>query len=143
MRFEVTSALVVGVALPVLETARRGFAHWSVDVTTMLEDYLAGGFLLGAAYLVVRAKHAAPQFLVAAWAFVTSMMTGSFAYQLEATIRGVYLEPRNPVVLTFKLLLWGACVTSLVLSLRHAVAKSRAVTMHHNNHPVSAPRRLR
>jgi hypothetical protein len=126
MRFEVTSALVVGIALPLLETIRRGIAHWSINVTTMLEDYLAGGVLLGAAFLAIRAKRSAPQFLVAAWAFVTSIMTGSFAYQLEATIRGVYLEPRNPIVLTFKLLLWGACVTSLVLSLRDAIARSQA-----------------
>lgn len=48
-------------------------------------------------------------------------MTGSFAYQIEATLRGVYLEPRNTVVLVFKMILWSACVTSLVFALRCAV----------------------
>ncbi|HKG59299.1 MAG TPA: hypothetical protein VKB05_05925 [Pyrinomonadaceae bacterium] len=41
MRFEVVAALVIGILLPVLETARRGISHWTVNFTTMFEDYLA------------------------------------------------------------------------------------------------------
>jgi hypothetical protein len=45
MRFEVTAAFAMGVMLPVLETARRGISHWTVNFTTMFEDYLAGALL--------------------------------------------------------------------------------------------------
>jgi len=125
MRFEVTSALVVGALLPLLETIRRGVAYWTVHVTTMLEDYLAGGLLLAAGFLAIRARPSAPLCLVAAWAYVTCLMTNSLLYQVEATIRGVDLEPRNPAVLAFKLLLWGTGVISLLLSLRRAAAQGR------------------
>jgi hypothetical protein len=123
MRFEVISAFVVGAFLPILETARRGIAYWTVNVTTMLEDYVAGGLLLAAGFLAIRAKPSAPLFLVAAWAYVTGMMTSSFWYQVEATIRGVDFEPRNSAVLAFKILLWGTCVISFVLSLRRAAPR--------------------
>ena len=31
---------------PVLETMRRGFAHWLVNSTTMADDYIMGAVLL-------------------------------------------------------------------------------------------------
>ena len=42
MRYEISAAFAVGVLLPLLETIRRGFGHWAVHTTTMLEDYLGG-----------------------------------------------------------------------------------------------------
>jgi hypothetical protein len=125
MKFEVTSALVVGAGLPLLETIRRGFAHWTVNVTTMLEDYVAGGLLLLAGVLAIRGKPSAPLVLVLAWAYVTGLMSSSFWYQFEATLRGVNLEPLHFTVLGFKVVLWGTCVTSLLLSFRHAAIKHR------------------
>lgn len=124
MRFEVCAAFVVGVFLPVLETIRRGFAYWTVNVTTMLEDYVAGGLLLVAGFLAVRARPSASLCLVTAWAYVTGMMTSSFWYQLEAGCRGVDLEPLGSTVLVFKILLWSTCVVSLVRSLRRVAAAS-------------------
>ena len=51
-----------GVLLPVLETIRRGFGHWAVHTTTMLEDYLAGGLLIVAGLAAARrgVREAAP-----------------------------------------------------------------------------------
>ena len=46
MRFEITAAIVMGVLLPILETARRGISHWTINFTTMFEDYVAGTLLL-------------------------------------------------------------------------------------------------
>lgn len=128
MRFEVCSALAVGTALPLLETIRRGFAYWKVEATTMLEDYVAGALLLAAGFMAVRAKPVAPLLLFGAWGYVTGMMSSSFWYQLEETIRGTNLEPRNSVVLAFKTLLWGTCVTSLWLSLLRARAQRQIST---------------
>ena len=49
MRFQVRSAIAIGLLLPVLETVRRGMGHWAIEFTTMFEDYLAGALLLVAA----------------------------------------------------------------------------------------------
>jgi len=125
MRFEVISALVMGVLLPTLETIRRGLDHWAVNFTTMFEDYVAGGLLLVAGFVSTQSKPNGPLLLLAAWAYVTGMMGGSFWDQLESTLRGVELEPNNAVILVFKLLLWGTCVVSLVLSFRRAFAENR------------------
>lgn len=119
MRFEVTAALVIGILLPVLETCRRGIGQWMSDVTTMFEDYVAGALLLTGAWAVRRNRHWAPLFLVAAWAYVTGMMSSSFWYQLEETVRGIVAEP--PVVLVVKFLLWGTCVLALVSSFRYVM----------------------
>ena len=46
MRFETISAFAIGILLPLLETGRRGIGHWSINFTTMFEDYVAGALLL-------------------------------------------------------------------------------------------------
>lgn len=122
MRFEVGAAFTVGVLLPVLETMRRGFGHWSIEATTMLEDYLAGLVLLIAGLAARRGASFAGALLLAAWAGVSTMMTLSLISQVEDTLRAVDLEPGNDVVLGFKLLLWATCAVALVRSFR-AVAR--------------------
>jgi hypothetical protein len=123
MRLEVVSAFVVGILLPALETVRRGLGHWTVNFTTMLEDYVAGGLLLVGAFACTRSKSYAPRLLLVGWAYVTGMMGSSFWDQLESTIRGVDLEPNNSAVLAFKLILWATCLISLVSSYVHALAE--------------------
>ena len=120
VRFEVAAALVVGVLLPVLETVRRGLAHWRVDFTTMFTDYVAGALLLFAAGAAIRLRSWSRTFLVLAWAYVASMMSGSFWSQLEQTLRGTNLEPNHSIVLAVKFLLWATCLLALVGSLRNA-----------------------
>ena len=123
MRFEVIGAFVVGALLPILETLRRGLGHWTVNFTTMFEDYVAGALLLVGGCASIRSKSYAPLLLLVAWAYVTGMMGGSLWDQLESTIRGVDLEPFNSTVVVFKLVLWSTCVMSLVSSYRHAIAE--------------------
>ena len=48
MRVVVLFGYLLGIALPVLETMRRGFAHWLVNSTTMADDYIMGALLLAA-----------------------------------------------------------------------------------------------
>ena len=121
MRFEVIAAFALGILLPVLETCRRGFGHWGINFTTMLEDHVAGALLLIAGWASYRAKPWGPLFLVLAWAYVTGMMGGSFWYQLEDTFRGAATEPNNLPVVIVKLLLWGTSVMALVVSYQRAV----------------------
>jgi len=127
MRFEVVAAFVIGVLLPVLETGRRGISTWTVNFTTMFEDYLAGALLLVGGWAAYRSKSWGALFLVLAWAYFSGLMTSSFVGQLEETLRQTASEPGNLLVLVVKAVLWSVCVTSLVLSFR-TVHKGRLAT---------------
>jgi hypothetical protein len=120
MRFEVISAFIIGILLPLLETCRRGVGHWSISFTTMFEDYLAGALLLIGGWASYQARPWGRLFLILAWAYVTGMMGGSFWGQLELTLRDVITEPENLLVVTVKFLLWGTCVVSLIVSYQRA-----------------------
>lgn len=118
MRFEIIAAFVMGVLLPVLETARRGISHWTINFTTMFEDYFAGALLLIGAWAAYRSKSWGPVFLVVAWAYFFGLMNSSFVDQLEETLRQTASEPNNLLVVIVKFLLWIVCLVSLVLSFR-------------------------
>lgn len=120
MRFEIIAAVVIGALLPVLETARRGISHWTVNFTTMFEDYLGGAVLLIGAWAAYRAKWWGAMFLALAWGSISGLMTTSFVAQLEQTLRQADTEPHNSVVLLVKFLLWTTCIISLILSFRTA-----------------------
>ena len=122
--FEVWAAFVVGALLPMLETFRRGLGFWVVDVTTMLEDYVAGALLLVAAVAAQRGAAFAPALLLTAWAAVTSMMSVSVWDQVETAVRGVDLEPGHGMVLCVKLLLWATCLAALVRSFRAVLRRA-------------------
>jgi hypothetical protein len=110
--------------LPVLETCRRGISYWSVDFTTMFEDYVAGALLLIGAWAAYRGRSWGSLFLLLAWAYFTGLMSSSFWSQLEETLRQTASEPNSSVVLLVKLLLWSTCVASLVLSFRNATNRA-------------------
>jgi hypothetical protein len=78
MRFEVSSAFVIGGLVPILGTwleyCRRGFSLSLIELAGNLDDYLAGAILLIAGWLSIRTKPFAPVYLVAAWAYCTSLM---------------------------------------------------------------------
>ena len=118
MRYEVAAAFTIGMLLPVLETVRRGFGHWAIATTTMLEDYLAGALLLLTGFAAARRVAFAKPLLLADCAGVSTMMTLSFIGQIEAAARAPALEPNITVVLAFKFLLWTACVVALFRSFR-------------------------
>ena len=124
MRFEVAAAFVVGILLPLLETARRGIGHWAVEFTTMFEDYVAGALLLVGAWATYRERSCGSIFLVLAWAYFTGLMSTSFWWQLEDTFRQTASEPNHMLVLVVKFLLWSTCVVSLVLAFRRATHAS-------------------
>lgn len=123
MRFEIIAAFVIGVLLPVLETARRGINYWTINFTTMFEDYLAGALLLVGGWAAYRSRSWGPVFLVLAWAYFSGLMTSSFVSQVEETLRQTVDEPDNLIVVVVKFLLWSVCVVSLVLSFRIAIQR--------------------
>ena len=121
MRFEVVAAFVVGILLPVLETGRRGISHWTINFTTMFEDYLAGALLLIGAWASYRGRSWGSIFLLLAWASFFGLMNSSFLGQLEETLRGTASEANNLLVVLVKFLLWATCVAGLVLAFRRAI----------------------
>jgi hypothetical protein len=120
MRFETVAAFVIGILLPLLETQRRGLGHWSIDFTTMFEDYVAGALLLIGGWASYSQRRWGALLLVVSRAYVSGMMGGSFWYQLEDTIRGNVAEQNNSLVVIVKFLLWSIAVISLILSFRSA-----------------------
>ena len=113
MRFEAKAAVVVGILLPVLETCRRGIGYWHIEFTTMFEDYLASLLLLAGAWAARKRHPSQFALLLTAWAWVTGMMTISFVDQVETTIRGTDVEPRNADVLVVKFLLLAVSALAL------------------------------
>ena len=126
MRFEIVAAFAIGVLLPVLETGRRGISTWTINFTTMFEDYLAGALLLVGGWAAYRSKSWGAAFLVLAWAYFSGQLTSSFMGQLEETLRQTASDPGNLLVLVVKFLLWSVCVTSLVLSFRTVLKRQLA-----------------
>lgn len=121
MRFEILSAFFIGVLLPFLETFRRGLGHWSIDFTTMFEDYAGGILLLIGGWASYRKWRWGRLFLLAVWAGVTGMMSISLVSQLEDTIRASVHEQNNSVVVLVKFLLWSISLGSLIFSFRSAL----------------------
>ncbi len=98
-------------------------SHWSVDFTTMFEDYLAGALLLAGAWAAFQRHSWQAPLLLVAWGWVTGMMTISFVSQVEVTIRGVDLEPQNMDVLVVKFLLLALSAAALLRSFRLVSAR--------------------
>ena len=118
MRYEVRGAIAIGLLLPVLETYRRGVAHWGVEFTSMLEDYLAGALLLVAAWAALSHRVWARDVLLVAWAWITGMMTISLVDHIEVTLRQGAQEPDNAIVIAVKVMLFAASAWGLISTLR-------------------------
>lgn len=116
-RFEVILAVLLGLLLPILETVRRGWDHWSVNFTTMFEDYAAGVALLGAAFGAWRGTRWASTWMIVVWSGVSFMLVISTVSQVERNWRGD-LEPHGAVVLAVKGLLLLASAFALWRSLQ-------------------------
>ena len=120
-RFEVIFAVLLGILLPALETLRRGWGHWSVNFTTMFDDYGAGGILLVAAVAAWLKVPWASSWMVISWSGIFFMMLISSVSQIEKQMMAD-LEPHSLLVLAIKLLLFLASAVALY----RAVGRIRA-----------------
>ena len=80
----------------VVETLRRGIGYFSINASTMLEDYLCGLVLLTASLMWLRSHVFAPIMMVGAWAYATGGMFVPFTAHFEAWLRGVTFRPDHP-----------------------------------------------
>ncbi|MFI8608112.1 hypothetical protein ACIGFL_07225 [Pseudomonas sp. NPDC077649] len=124
-------AYVLGLVFIIGETSRRGFAYFSVNITTMVEDYSAGIFLLTAALWWSKKYAKAPALMAAAWGYSAGGMLVPFFAHLEAYVRGATFRPDhlhedlNAVIA--KGIIWGICLACLVITLRNGdVGRQRA-----------------
>ena len=112
---------LMGALLIIGETLRRGFAFWGVYATTIIEDYIAGAFLIIAAVLWIKKAPISRMFMAAAWAYTIGMMTPTFFGHFEAYLRGatrILDQPHDAVgPIVVKGLIWVSAVLSLGITL--------------------------
>jgi len=118
MRFEVKAAFVMGVALPVLETIRRGTNF--DNIPAYLDDFLIGAFLLFSARAVVRGYSRGRVLLVAAWGVLCGGFYSSFFHQVSNTAPVDVSGYSNGFVILVKGGLYLLAIAALVSSIRAA-----------------------
>ena len=110
------------------ETSRRGLGYFSVNATTMVEDYLCGVLLLSAAVLWSMRHDISEKLMVAAWGYATGGMFVPFFAHLEAYLRGVTFRADHPHAeiesVILKGVIWTICLVFLIISLRNSSAKN-------------------
>jgi len=118
MRFEVGAAWTMGIALPVLETVRRG-ANVD-DIPGYVDDYLIGAFLLFAARAATKRQPNGPVLLVAAWAILCGGFYSSFFGQIRFATTPDISGYSNVLVIAVKGCLYAVAIAALVKAIRSA-----------------------
>lgn len=107
------------------ETTRRGIGYFSINATTMIEDYLCGLLLLAAALVWRSGSQNGPVMMASAWAYSTGGMFVPFAAHLEAWIRQETFRPDHPYDDVFSIILkgviWLVSLICFVVSIAHAM----------------------
>ncbi len=115
-RLEVRLAWILGVALPLAETLRRR-THFD-EFAFYVDDYIAGGILLFAAWAVGRRRWYGPGSLVGAWGIVCGGMYSSFFGQLARLQAPDISGLPSWVVAVVKGAAFAVAIASLMLSVR-------------------------
>ncbi|GEA49845.1 hypothetical protein VIN01S_06490 [Vibrio inusitatus NBRC 102082] len=104
------------------ETLRRGIGYFSINATTMIEDYVCGVLLLVAALLWSKRSKNAYKFMVGAWGYAAGGMLVPFFAHLEAYLRGVQIRSDHPVddlnSVILKGVVWSVCVICFIVTLK-------------------------
>jgi hypothetical protein len=121
-------AYAMGAMFILGETARRGIDYFSINATTMLEDYGSGILLiLAAAACTAKLAHSAI-YLAGAWGYAAGGMFVPFFAHLEAYLRGATFRPDHPIEdvngIIIKGVIWGICVSLFIASLRDSSGRS-------------------
>ena len=110
-------AVIIGALLPLAETIRR-WGSWREYPPSLLDDYLAGAFLLYGAWRSHRDEADGQRYLAAAWAFACGMGYMSFFGHL----RNIEAADPAPIPHVWVVAIigtgWLLAIISLVESLR-------------------------
>lgn len=121
MRFEVAAAYAMGIGLPLLEVMRR-----RTNFSTFfgyVDDFIAGGLLLYAAWSASKGRRSSPILLVMAWAILSGGLYSSFFGQLESSASHDVGGLPNMTVVVIKGILYAIALAGLAFSFRSAVDK--------------------
>lgn len=88
MKIVAHNSYLLGFGIIIGESVQRGFDYWSINVTTYIEDYFAGIFLIVAAICWFRSSEYAEKLMVAAYAYASGMTATAFFMHFEAFLRG-------------------------------------------------------
>ncbi len=116
--FEVRAARFFGLALPVLETLRRR-TDFS-EPYSYVDDYIAGGILLWAAWALNRKKWYGSELLIAAWGIVCGGGYYSFFGQISRLGTPDVSGLPSAWVAVIKGAGWAMAMVCLILSVRTA-----------------------
>ncbi len=119
MRFEVSAAYAMGIALPLFETLRRktNFDNFHRYV----DDFIIGALPVYGAHAVTRGKRNGPVLLAVAWAVLCGGLYGSFFWQLFSTEALDISGLPNTTVIIVKGVLYAIALTALVFASRSAI----------------------
>jgi hypothetical protein len=118
--FEVASAYVLGILLPVLEAARRRTNF--DDIPGYIDDFIIGALLLWGARSVSRGYAHGRPLLTAAWGILCGGLWSSFFGQIQSTRANDISGLGNGVVVLIKGALYLVALAALYLSVRRATA---------------------
>ena len=124
MRFEIVTAYIMGIALPVLEVLRRRTNFETI--AGYVDDFIIGGLLLYAARAASLQRPNGRVYLVAAWAILCGGMYGSFFFQIESRAEHDISGLPNTTVVIVKGVIFSIALVSLILSVRAAGTSSRS-----------------
>ena len=118
-------AYAMGAIFILGETSRRGLDYFSINATTMLEDYGSGLLLLLAAAACTAKMANASLYLAGSWGYAAGGMFVPFFAHLEAYLRGNTFRPDHPIEdvnsIIVKDIIWGICLVFFIASLRNNV----------------------
>ena len=113
-----------------IENLRRGVSYFSVNATTMIEDYLMGVVFIAAAFMYQRDRELGTKLIIAAWAYAVGGMFVPFAAHLEAFLRGETVRADhvhtdvNSIIL--KGVVWLICIVVFSLAIKKQKALEQA-----------------
>jgi hypothetical protein len=123
MKFSRSLAIVFGVLVPLLETARR-WHTWQEYPPALFDDYIMGAFLLAGAWLVSRSFCSGQKLLSAAWGFTCGLCYYSFFEQLRRYRLGE-IDPApipSSVILVIKGVGFLLAIAALVATFRATIS---------------------
>jgi hypothetical protein len=112
------------------ETARRGIGYFSINATTMIEDYLCGALMVLAAWVWFKGYDLALETMAIAWAYATGGMFVPFAAHLEAWLRAETFRPDHPHTdigsVVLKGVIWAVCLGCLIVTAKALLSRRTA-----------------
>ena len=123
-RFEVSSAYVMGVLLPVGETVRRRTNF--ENIPAYIDDFIIGGLLLWAAHAASRERPYGRYLLCAAWGVLCGGLWGSFFGQVLSESPTDVSGLPNAAVVVVKAGLYAIALYSLFRSIKGASSRVSA-----------------